>query len=463
VDREGFEKALQEQKSRSRAAAVLDTEDWVVLIENPLIEFVGYDLLEIKSRIAKYRKVKAKGKEAWQLVLEATPFYAESGGQVGDTGVLESGEDRIPVTDTKKENDLIIHFTERLPSNLKEDLLAKVDRTKRKNIEVHHTATHLLHAALRKVLGTHVAQKGSLVNDQQLRFDFSHFSKLTDVEISSVEQLVNEKIRENIPVVIKEMSKAEALKLGAMALFGEKYGDNVRVVVIDPHYSVELCGGTHVGATGQLGLFRIKQESAVAAGVRRIEAVSGKAAELYVSEQFALIREIREILRNPKDLRVSLENLVTENTELKRKAEKADARQLADLSKQLAGKVQPLNGMNFIGEIVEVSNADALKKLCFDLKIVLSPPRSAGDKEGPGYLVVLAANIEGKANVAVLLDEQTAAAKNLEAPRIIKEQVAPLIKGGGGGQKTLATAGGQETGNLAQVIEQVKALLIELQ
>ena len=449
VDMEGFERSLQQQKTRSRAATSLDTEDWVVLEDNPLVEFVGYDLLEIKSRIVKYRKIKAKGKESWQLVLEATPFYAESGGQVGDTGTLESGKETIRVVDTRKENDLIVHFTEQLPSDLHAELLAKVDRPRRKAAEIHHSATHLLHAALRKVLGTHVAQKGSLVNEEQLRFDFSHFARMTDEEIAAVEALVNARIRENIPVVIKEMPKEEAIKLGAMALFGEKYGDIVRVVIIDPAYSVELCGGTHVGATGELGFFTIRHESAVAAGVRRIEAVGGQAAEKYAGEQFTRLRAIREALKNPKELQTAVENLVAENGELRRKLEKAEARQLADLSRQLLRKTQSINGINFIGEIVEVGNADALKKLCFDLKAELSP----------AYLVVLAANIEGKAGVAVLLDEQLAEAKNLQAPAIIKEHVAPLIKGGGGGQKTLATAGGQDAGNLQQVIDRVRGVL----
>ena len=449
VDEVGFDAEMQQQKTRSRAATTLDTEDWVVLVDNPLIEFVGYELLEMNTKISKYRKIKTKGKESWQLVLEATPFYAESGGQVGDTGTLQSKGETIRVLDTKKENGLIIHFTDQLPSDLLGGVIAKVDAEKRKGTESHHSATHLLHAALRKVLGTHVAQKGSLVNEEQLRFDFSHFAKMTEEEIRAVEELVNEKIRENIPVIIKEMPKDEAVKLGAMALFGEKYGDIVRVVIIDHAYSVELCGGTHVGATGELGLFKIRHESAVAAGVRRIEAISGKAAEAYVNEQFSLLHAIRESLKHPKELQRSVENLVTENAELKKKLEKIEARQLADLAQQLAGKVQSIATIHFVGEIVEVHSADALKKLSFDLKAGLTSP----------YLVVLAANIEGKAAVSVLLDDQLAESKGLQAPAIIKEHIAPLIKGGGGGQKTLATAGGQDASNLPQVIERVKDLL----
>jgi alanyl-tRNA synthetase len=454
MDGEGFKVEMQQQKDRSRAATSIDTADWVVLIDNPFVEFVGYEMLETNTRISKYRKVKAKGKESWQLVLEATPFYAESGGQVGDTGTLLSKAESIRILDTKKENDLIIHFTDELPSDLKAPVIAKVDAGKRKAAESHHTATHLLHAALRKILGVHVAQKGSLVNEEQLRFDFSHFAKMTDEEIAGVEQLVNEKIRDNIPVIIKEMSKEEAVKSGAMALFGEKYGDIVRVVFIDPAYSIELCGGTHVGATGELGLFKIRHESAVAAGVRRIEAFSGVAAERYIGEQLAEIHVIREQLKHPRELSKAIENLAAENAELKKKLEKAEAKQLGDLRGQLLQKVQPFGDVSFIGEIVEATSADTLKKICFDLKAGLSALPGT-----PPYLVVLAANIDGKAAVAVMLDDQLVASRNLQAPAIIKEQVAPLIKGGGGGQKTLATAGGQDAGNLPQVIEKVRGLL----
>lgn len=454
VDDEGFRAEMKQQKDRSRAATAIDTTDWVVLAGDPLVEFVGYELLETQTRIAKYRKVKAKGKESWQIVLEATPFYAESGGQVGDTGVLLSNGKPIQVLDTKKENDLIIQFTGELPSDTGAPVIARVDAAKRKQTEVHHSATHLLHAALRKTLGDHVAQKGSLVNDEQLRFDFSHFAKMTEEEIAEVERQVNEKIRENIPVIIKEMPKDEAVRMGAMALFGEKYGDVVRVVIIDPGYSIELCGGTHVGATGELGIFKIRHEAAVAAGVRRIEAVAGIAAEEYIREQLATIRAALELLKNPPDLSRAIDGLATENTELKKKLEKAEARQLADLRGQLLKKVTTIGGVSFIGELVEVAGADALKKLSFDLKGGLAALPGA-----PPYLVVLAANIEGKAAVSVMLDDQLVAARNLQAPAIIKEQVAPLIKGGGGGQKTLATAGGQEAGNLPQVIARVAALL----
>ncbi len=448
IDEKGFESEMQLQKTRSRSAGAVDTEDWVVLIEDGFSEFVGYDSVEIKSKLVKYRKVKAKGKEAYQLVLEATPFYAESGGQVGDTGTLNFDGEIISVTDTKKDNNLVIHFTESLPANIHAHLLAKVDMHKRQATTVHHSATHLLHAALRKVLGNHVAQKGSLVNEEQLRFDFSHFAKVSEEEIARIESIVNEKIRENIPVHIKEMSKDEAIATGAMALFGEKYGDKVRVVIMDPDYSVELCGGTHVGATGELGFLKIKHETAVAAGVRRIEAVSGKAAEELVNSQFDEIRVIRETLKNPKELSKAVETLAADNNELRKRIESLEAKQLSTIKQELLQKTEQINGITFIGSVVDVSNADSLKKLCFELKACLT-----------GYVVVLAAAIDGKAQVAILLDETISTAKNLEAPKMIKEQVAGLIKGGGGGQRTLATAGGQDASNLQQVIDTVKALI----
>jgi len=447
TDEEGFKAEMQLQKSRSRAATAVDAEDWIELKQGSN-KFVGYDSLETKTEILKYRKVKTKGKELYQLVLETTPFYAESGGQVGDRGTLTIHHSPFTIIDTKKDNDLIIHFTESVPADLSGEVVAKVDVFKRKNTELHHSATHLLHAALRKVLGIHVTQKGSLVNEEHLRFDFSHFAKVTGQEMAKIEALVNEKIRQNIPVVIKSMPKEEAMKLGAMALFGEKYGDVVRVVIIDPAYSVELCGGTHVGATGELGFFKLTSETAVAAGVRRIEAVCGRQADEYINEKLAIIDTLKETLKNPKNLLKSVENLQDENSELKKHLEAMKARQLVGIRNELLQKDEIINGVNFVGDIVEVSNADALKKLCVDLKNHLRD-----------HVAVLCVNLGGKPFVAVGISETVVAAKNLDAAKIIKEQVAPLIKGGGGGQKTMATAGGQEPGNLNQVIEAVRNLL----
>ncbi len=448
VDEAAFQNEMQQQKTRSRAAGVLDTGDWVVIKDAAATKFVGYDHLEADASVLKYRKVTSKGKECYQLVLDTTPFYAESGGQVGDTGEFIFPNESIQITDTKKEDGLTIHFAEVLPENVSAPVHAKVDVKKRIDTTIHHSATHLLHAALREVLGTHVAQKGSLVNQDNLRFDFSHFAKVTDEEIARIETIVNQKIRKNIPVVIKELPKEEAIALGAMALFGEKYGNVVRVVIMDAQYSIELCGGTHVGATGQLGYFKIISEGAVAAGVRRMEAVSGKAAEDFINGKLQLISNIQTQLKNPKDVLKAIEKLQEERSQLEKHVEHLEARQLVIIRNELLTKDEIINEVTFVGQMVSVSSADALKKLCFDLKSHLND-----------HVIVLCANIDGKPFVAVGVDEKVVVARGLDAGKIIKEQVAPLIKGGGGGQKTLATAGGQEVGNLLAVIEKVRGLL----
>src|SRR5690606_5318984 len=286
VDEEGFRAAMERQKSRSRADAVRETGDWTEVTPAELTEFVGYEHLEADVRITRYRKSVYKSKELYQLVFDRTPFYAESGGQVGDTGYIQFGNDKISVIDTKKENELIVHFTDKLPVDLSATFRAVVNDRKRKLIMNNHSVTHLLHAALREVLGKHVEQKGSLVNEKITRFDFSHFAAMTPEEIQQVEDRVNAKIREDIHADIKQnVPIDEAKKLGAMALFGEKYGDFVRVVTFDPKFSVELCGGTHVPSTGNIGLFKIIAESSVAAGVRRIEAITAETAEQYVRNE----------------------------------------------------------------------------------------------------------------------------------------------------------------------------------
>jgi alanyl-tRNA synthetase len=453
IDEAGFESEMQQQKNRSRAASILDTEDWIEVSAEAGEGFVGYKDILVTSRITKYRKISAKGKTQFQLVLNTTPFYAESGGQVGDTGWLEFGDTTIEVTDTKKENDLIVHFVNELPNEINGNLTARIDVEKRLFTCYNHTATHLLHAALRKVLGIHVAQKGSLVNEDSLRFDFSHFARVTDEEIRQIEKMVNDKIRENLPVVITEMPKEEALKIGAMALFGEKYGNTVRVVVVDPNYSVELCGGTHVMHTGMIGIFKITAESAVAAGVRRIEALTGGKAFNYLYEQFAGLKEVAGLLKTQDPLR-AVEKIIAEKQELEKKVESLEAKQLESIKDFLLGErvsfsLAENKPAYFIGKIVDVSNADHLKKLSFSLKSEL----------GENYMVVLCANIAGKAAVSILLSDSIVSEKGLEAPKIIKEQVAPLIKGGGGGQKTLATAGGQDASNLQQVIDSIQQLI----
>ncbi len=448
VDEAAFTAEMQQQKTRSRAATALDTDDWVVLKEATGNTFVGYEHTEAEASIMKYRRVKTKGKELYQLVLDTTPFYAESGGQVGDTGEFIFPNESIQIIDTKKEDGLTIHFAEVMPENVSAPVLAKIDVTRRSATQVHHSGTHLLHAALREVLGTHVAQKGSLVNDSNLRFDFSHFAKVTDEEIAQIERIVNAKIRENVPVVIKEMSKDDAVAMGAMALFGEKYGNTVRVVIMDPDYSIELCGGTHVGNTGELGFFKITSEGAVAAGVRRMEAVSGIAAEHYINEKLALIDSISAQLKNAKDPVKAIEKLQDEKSTLEKHVESLEARQLVGIRNELLTKDEMINDLVFVGQLVNVSSADALKKLTLDLKSHLND-----------HVIVLGANIDGKPFVAVGIDEKVNAARGLDAGKIIKEHVAPLIKGGGGGQKTLATAGGQDVAGLQAVIDKVKSIL----
>src|SRR5699024_654997 len=313
VDMKGFNEALKVQKNRSRAATAMDMGDWIAVInEEP--EFVGYDLSETGTKIVKYRKVISKKKEYYQLVLTHTPFYAESGGQVGDTGVLigENGE-KIQIEDTKKENNLIVHYTKELANDLSQNFTARINVEQRKDIERNHSATHLMHAALREVLGEHIQQKGSLVSADVLRFDFSHFSKLSYDEIRDIEDVVNEKIRENITLLEdRKVPYQEAINQGVTALFDEKYGEYVRVITFDKKFSKELCGGTHVKAIGEIGFFKILSESSVAAGVRRIEAVTGTRAASLIREQFELVHNIKELLNNPKDFVSAMNKIITE-------------------------------------------------------------------------------------------------------------------------------------------------------
>ena len=450
VDIEGYEKALQEQKSRSRAATAIDTGDWTVLREDDGVIFTGYDETESIAHIIKYRKVTAKGKEQFQIVLDKTPFYAESGGQVGDKGelVFPDGE-VIEVTDTKKENGLIVHFTDKLPEDIDDALTAIVDADLRNSTNGNHSATHLLHAAMKQILGTHVNQKGSLVNADYLRFDFSHFAKVTDEELSQIEAIVNQKIRENIPLKEeRSVVYAEAIQSGVTALFGEKYGEYVRVITFDDDFSKELCGGTHVKATGQIGFFKIVSESAVAAGVRRIEAITGIVAETYITDQIKLVQQLKDLLKNPKDLSKSVESLLDENNRLKKEIEKTILEKSSGLKNELAQKAEAINGINFISEKVLLPNADAIKNLAYQLKDIVS-----------NLFLVLAAEIDGKPSLTVMIAENVVKEKGLNAGTIVRE-LAKEIKGGGGGQPFFATAGGSDVSGLDKALEKAKTFIL---
>ncbi|PAW95706.1 hypothetical protein CKK33_14230 [Mucilaginibacter sp. MD40] len=449
VDMDAYEAALSEQKNRSRAATAIDTGDWLTIKDDESVEFTGYDETETVAHIIKYRKVSAKGKDQYQIVLDKTPFYAESGGQVGDRGelVFPDGE-IIEVTDTKKENGLIVHFTDKLPANPSDALTAIVDAQRRHSTEANHSATHLLHAAMKQVLGSHVNQKGSLVNADYLRFDFSHFAKVTDEELAKIEAIVNEKIRENI--ALKEERSvlyAEAIQSGVTALFGEKYGEYVRVITFDDNFSKELCGGTHVRATGQVGYFKITAENAVAAGVRRIEAITGIAAETYINEQSHLLQQVKDLLKNPKDVAKSIESLLEENAKLKKEIEKSILEKSSGLKDELAKKAQEINGVNFIAERVDLPNADAVKNLAYNLKDIV-----------PNLYLVLAAEINGKPNITVMIANNLVKEKDLHAGNIVKE-LAKEVKGGGGGQPFYATAGGSDASGIDNALQKAKSFI----
>jgi alanyl-tRNA synthetase len=448
VDMEGFEAELQKQKNRSRAATAVDAGDWIIVKVGEVIGFVGYDELESQAQILKYRKVSAKGKEQFQLVLNRTPFYAESGGQVGDAGLLIGEGEEIIITDTKKENGLIIHFSENLPENINSNFVARINSHKRILTENNHSATHLLHAALKMVLGHHVNQKGSLVNENVLRFDFSHFSKVSDEELKQIEAIVNEKIRENIKLhEERNVPYHQALASGVTALFGEKYGDFVRVITFQDGFSKELCGGTHVPATGQIGYFKIVAESAVAAGVRRIEAITAIKAEVYINAQDELLKSIKELLNNPADLAKSVETLLSENIKLKKEVEKAVLAKASGLKDILKEKVQNINGINFIAEMVSLPNAEAIKNLAYQLKDVVE-----------NLFLVLAANIEDKPLLTVMISDNLVKEKGMNAGNIVRE-LAKEIQGGGGGQPFFATAGGKNVDGLESALEKAKGFI----
>ncbi len=450
VDMESFEAELQKQKARSRAATAIDTGDWVIVNEEDEVEFTGYDELETECRILRYRKVTAKGKDQYQLVLSRTPFYAESGGQVGDAGKLEDRSRlfEYPVTDTKKENGLIVHFLDEIPEELSGSFYAVVDQQKRTATENNHSVTHLLHAALKQVLGDHVNQKGSLVNSEYLRFDFSHFSKVTDLELSEIERIVNRKIRENIPLKEeRNVPYQQAIDSGVTALFGEKYGDFVRVITFDDHFSKELCGGTHVKASGQIGYFRIISESAVAAGVRRIEAFTAETAENYINVQNEQIRNLKDLLKNPNDLLKTVESLLEENNRLKKEIEKNILERSAGLKHELVKNAVQINGVNLIAQQVELPNTDAVKNLAYAVKDLID-----------NLFLVLASDIDGKPGLTVMVSENLVKERNLNAGNIVRE-LAKEIQGGGGGQPFFATAGGKDSSGLAKALEKAKSFI----
>lgn len=450
VDEQGFEKEMQVQKTRSRAATAADVEDWIEVVApgKAGMPFIGYTQLDCVTSLLRYRKVTTKGQSFFQLVLEQTPFYAESGGQIGDTGTITMGGQLLEILNTKKENDLIVHTVATMPDKVIETVEAAVDVARRKEIARHHSLTHLIHAALRIVLGEHVVQKGSLVSDKGMRFDFSHFAKMTDEELAQVTDLVNKKIRSNVPVVITEMPKAEAIQLGAMALFGEKYGSTVRVVTIDPVFSNELCGGTHVGSTGELGHCLLVAESGVAAGVRRIEAICSSTFDAHLEAEHQVMNAVRVVLKNPRDLVKAAEQQALDLAMAKKQLDQAERRLIAFHKKELLASFTPLAETYFLGERVDASSAEALRTLCNELR-----------NTAANAVVILGANINGKPSVAVGLADALSAAKGMDAVVMIKSHVAEWIKGGGGGQKTLATAGGQDPDGLQKAIDQLRQSL----
>ncbi len=456
IDEEGFQKALQEQKARSRKDSAKEAADWVIVAEDESeFEFVGYDNLECESSIVKYKKVKTKTGDEFHIVLDKTPFYAEMGGQVGDSGELKFLNGlTISISDTKKENDLFIHlssdknFEQIISTNNQQLTTARVNKSRRQRITENHTATHLMLAAMRQVLGSHISQKGSFQNDEVTRFDFSHFAKVTDEEIQKIEQIVNEKIRENIALDEKRnVPIKQAVDAGATATFGEKYGDFVRVITFDKEFSVELCGGTHVKSTSEIGLFKFVAESSVSAGVRRVEAYTGEKAIAMYEEQLAIVNELKGMFKGQADIVKAVKTLLDEKAGLSKTVEALENDKLQQIKERLYTKIQTVGNIQMIAQIVEVPSAEALKTLAYELKA----------KIGDLYCV-LAADIAGKPQLAVMIAENVMTTKSLDAGKIIRE-MAKEIKGGGGGQPYFATAGGSDVSGLNRALEVGKGYL----
>jgi len=445
IDEAAFNEELQKQKDRSRSATSIETDDWINVYGEGQTEFVGYDELHADVKILRYRKVIQKQKEFYQLVFDRTPFYAEGGGQVGDKGFIEANGQKTKIFDTKKENNLIIHLCEALPADPKAIYKASVSKSKRDASASNHSATHLLHHALRTVLGTHVEQKGSLVNPDYLRFDFSHFSKVTDEETSRIEALVTEAIHRNIALdERRNVPMDTALEIGAMALFGEKYGDSVRVIKFAD--SVELCGGTHVVSTGKIGLFKIISESAVAAGVRRIEAITSSAAENYFREKAAQLDAVALSLRNPKDLLKAVEDLISKNNQLTKEIEQLQKEKALNVKGDLKKQIVEVNGVQFLGTIITLDGG-SIKDILFQLK-----------GEVDNFFGVIGGNEGDKCTISIIASDSVIASKGINAGNLVRE-VSKHIQGGGGGQPFFATAGGKNPSGLQAAIEEVKEKL----
>lgn len=440
VDMEGFQKGLAEQKTRSRAAATIETEDWVELIpQSSPTQFVGYHSLEADCKIVRYRQVKSKGKQFYQLVLDQTPFYAESGGQVGDTGFLMSINEKVQITNTIKENNLIVHISQTLPDNLNTIFTAKVNKENRIATQNNHSATHLLHYALRKVVGKHVEQKGSYVSHERFRFDFSHFSKVTPEQLLEVEMIVNQLVRDNTPTtVFDSIAIDEARGMGAMALFGEKYGDHVRVIQFGD--SIELCGGTHTTATGNIGYIKIVSEGAIAAGIRRIEALSGKQAELFINENLALLDEAKNFFSSP-NIMMAAHKTAEEIERLKKEVEQFQQEMIQNLAHKLTQTIIVEQGINVISYYGSVP-PEILKQTAYKIK-----------NHTQDLLVVMGTTHGEKPNLIVAVSDDLVT-KGINASQLVRE-ASPLIQGGGGGQPTLATAGGKNIEGLEAAIAKV--------
>ena len=443
IDEEAFNAELQKQKDRSRDENAVETDDWMQVLPDENVEFIGYDNLTAELQLVKYRKVSQKQKSFFQLVFNQTPFYPEGGGQVGDKGTIEANGETIHIFDTKKENNLIIHLSEKVPTDVKATFLATVNEKNRIASASNHSATHLLHHALRTVLGTHVEQKGSLVNPEYLRFDFSHFSKVSDEELAEVERIVTEGIHQNISLDERRNTPIEEAKaLGAMALFGEKYGDSVRVIKFGE--SVELCGGTHVPSTSKIGLFKITTETAVAAGVRRIEAITSEVAENFFKQKADTLETIALTLKNPKDLIKAVEDLLTKNNQLTKDIEVLQREKAMNVKGELKSKIETINGINFLGTSVNLDGG-SIKDILFQLK-----------GEVDNFFGVIGGNEGDKCTISIIVSDAVMADKGLNAGNLVRE-VAKHIQGGGGGQAFFATAGGKNPSGLKAAIEECKA------